>query len=260
MTTLEVLICTIGQGIAAINPSRLPQLPGVSYLIAWQVPSGETPELIPASLHRPDIRILTHTTRGLTVNRNFALANASAPLLLIADDDVDYSPEGLQQLIEAFKADLSTDIILCRYLRCGKLPKPYPSQIVEFRNAPRGYYATSFEIALRRESVKRLHLRFDTYFGIGSGRYICGEEDIFIHEALKKGAVIKIHPIVIGSHDHPTTAARLSHDPEFHRAHAAVMRRLRPWSWPLRLLVHASRQARPLSPGWFRILRNYLRP
>ena len=84
---LEVLISTLGaDGIRRTAAMNLPRMDEVGYLVGWQMPEGEIPE----ELRRPDIKILTKEERGLSRNRNMLLGNASAEIVLIADDDLTY--------------------------------------------------------------------------------------------------------------------------------------------------------------------------
>ncbi len=145
---LQVLVCTIGdEGIARVASSHLPAVAGVEYVVCWQAPTKSAP--VPRSLAgRGDVRVLRHSSSGVSRNRNFAIGAATAPLALFGDDDVDYSAQGLACLIETARSLPDADIICCRHTRCGLFPKPYPESAVTVAHAPRGYYTTSFEIAL----------------------------------------------------------------------------------------------------------------
>ena len=75
---LQVLICTLGEaGIQRVAKGEHPHVPGVEYLVSWQLPDGDV--AIPDELSRPDFKIIKNTTRGLSRNRNLSIAAATAP-------------------------------------------------------------------------------------------------------------------------------------------------------------------------------------
>ena len=71
---LEVLICTIGaEGIRRVAASQRPEIPGVLYLVYWQLPDGDLP--VPDELrNRHDTIVIKSASRGISVNRNRALS------------------------------------------------------------------------------------------------------------------------------------------------------------------------------------------
>lgn len=238
---LQVLVCTIGtEGIQRVCATPRPQVSGVEYLICWQQPHGPIP--IPDELKtRSDVRILTHSSSGLSRNRNFAMERATAPFCLIGDDDVAYDAVGLENLIKAFQANPKTDIICTRYTCNGEYIKPYGSTPFFINKAPKGWYATSFEIAYRRES-RAGNTRFCEQLGLGVPLLKAGEEDIWICDSLRAGASGICLPIDIGTHDHPTTSERHASQDWLIMTHGAVLSHIHPFTWPLRCIVHSMRQ------------------
>lgn len=239
--SLEVLICTIGaEGIARVVKARHPQIPGVHYTVSWQLPDGEMP-VPPALADREDFTVCINGTRGLSRNRNIAMSVSTAPLILIGDDDVDYSAEGLNALIEAFRTRPRVDIICCRYRCNGGYAKVYGLGEFDVRHAPKGWYVTSFEIAYRSESVCG-EIPFNENLGIGAPLFCAGEESVWLSECCRAGARAIGLPIEIGAHDAPTTCDRMGREPWYAMTHGLVMRRLHRRSWLLRLMVHALRE------------------
>lgn len=237
---LDVMICTLGHdGIRRVAEGSHPRMKGVRYIVAWQVPDGD--EETPEELRRDDFMVAKTPTRGLSRNRNVALSHATAPLLLISDDDVDYTEEGLGRVIDAFDANPDCDILTFRYVS-AKAPKYYPDGSCDLSHPAKGYYPTSFEIAMRRESLPP-ELRFDENFGIGA-TFPSGEEDLFLHDALSHGLRGRFLPTDICRHDGDTTADRLRRSPSLIEAKGAIVPLLYPGSWPLRMLLLAMRSAR----------------
>lgn len=235
---LQVLIATMGaEGIRSVAASSHPPVAGVEYLVGWQMPEGE----IPDTLRRPDFRILPHSTRGLSRNRNFLLDLATAPLALISDDDISYTEEGLRKVIDAFDRNPHADILTFRY-ETGKYRKEYPDGGFDLSSPPKGYYLTSFELAFRTHPVAGTDVRFNEYFGLGSRCFISGEEILFLHDLLKKGLRGRHIPEIVCVHpDEPTTGRRASDLPLHLAAKGAVVARLHPFTWPLRMVTHLMR-------------------
>lgn len=237
---LQVLICTFGEaGIRRIAEASHPRIPGVEYIVSWQL--GDSDGNIPEALQRDDFRILLSDTRGLSRNRNIAIDAATATICLIADDDLSYDPDAFRNIIDVFKADPQLDIAAFRY--SGSDSKHYPEHEFDLRRPPKGYYITSFELAFRRKRIAASGIRFDLRFGIGA-EFPSGEENIWLHQLLQADMKGKFFPITIANHEALTTGSRLGADPEFIRTKGAVMRILFPRSWPLRLLTHAIRNFR----------------
>lgn len=235
---LQVLICTFGtDGIRRIADAEHPCVPGVEYLVSWQLPDGDAP--IPSALERPDFRIVKTDTRGLSRNRNNALWAATAPLCLISDDDVSYNADELETVIRSFADHPEADIITFKY-RSDTDHKFYPDDSFDLSTPAKGYFASSIEIAFRRERVIESGVRFNEDFGIG-GIFMAGEEDLFIHGLLRKGLKGIYIPEVIAYHPGQSTGEIQADNPDYIRTKGAVFIHLHPHSWPLRMLAHATR-------------------
>lgn len=253
---LQVLVCTYGcEGIARLAQMNPPRVPGVEWLVSWQLPEGEAP-VVPAVLgHRDDLRVYPVCGRGLSRNRNEAMRRATAPWCLLADDDLEYLPGALEALMAEAEARVDTDILCCAYTCRGRFMKPYPVRPVPLKRAPKGWYANSFEIAYRRQSVAG-RTSFNEHFGAGAPLMRAGEEDLWLHDAARAGASGMILPLTLCRHDHDSTAERDGSADWFVMTRGAVHSRLHPVSWPLRLLRHSLRQ-HAMSP--WRYLRLALR-
>lgn len=232
---LQLLISTIGrEGILRAASVPLPPMPNVSYIVGWQMPEGEVPE----SLRRDDIRVISSFERGVSRNRNLLLDHATGDVLLVTDDDLIYTPERLQTVIRKFKENTAIDLALFRYE--GADVKRYPErECIITEHLPKGYYVTTFEIALRRNSVAGRH-RFDERFGPGSEYLHCGEETMFLQQLLHRGVNAMFFPVTITCHEGLTTGNR-PQTPGTVRTNGALIRLMYPLSWPLRVLLKAYR-------------------
>lgn len=237
---LQVMICTCGaDGIERVSKGRHPRMPETEYLVSWQT-DGSTP--LPAELERPDMKIFRTATKGLSVNRNHALGKATAPLLLISDDDVDYTEEMLRHVIEAFGKNPDCDVLAFKYESAGGVKKSYPEESFPLTDPPKGYYVSSIEIAMRREAIQG-KIWFNEWFGIGA-LFPAGEEDVFLHDCKASGIRGRYIPATIARHDSDTTSGRNRKLPEHARIKGAVFSHTHPGDWPLRMAVNAIREAR----------------
>lgn len=248
---LQVQLCLYGaEGMKRLLAAEHPAVDGVGWLVSWQLPDGPLP--VPEEISsRDDFEVIISHDRGLSRNRNHALAHpAGAPLILIGDDDVSYSADALRELIETFRRHPEADVVCCRYTCFGRYTKPYGQGEISVACPPFGWYLTSFELAMRRSCLNGL--RFNENLGLGAPRLVAGEETVFLHDLLRRGAKGIIVPVDIGTHDHPTTGERLRTDPRFLFTHGAVHTHIHPCTWPLRLLLHAVRTPMP----WLKCLRH----
>ncbi len=223
---LQVLICTTARRLDSIDTAGMPQLCGVAYIISCQNPDRVDCSEAAAKLEaRGDIKVIFWHDSGLSRNRNHALDAASAPYVLIADDDISWRADGLQTLIDTFEADPALDIITFR----SDMPehRVYPPDGHDLSASFRHYYAISFEIALRLAAVRKTGLRFSLLAGIGAPYLGCGEELLFMHRALGAGLRGRFIDRIIVSHPAATTSVRNACRPEVIRGLGATMRMLR---------------------------------
>lgn len=249
---LQVLISTYSiEGIERLASTYHPRIEGIEYLVSWQLPDGDSD--VPEVLTRPDFRIIKNTTRGLSCNRNISLETATAPVCLLSDDDVDYDEDGLKRVMDIFDENPDLDIAAFEYE--GDDNKIYPMVEMDLKKTVKGYYISSIELAFRRDVVVSSGIRFDERFGVG-GRFIGGEEDIWVHGLLKKGLKGKFFPQVIAYHKGTTTGTRLVSTPEYIESKGAVFKLIYPFSWPLRMFVHALKSKKT---GWRLGIHRYCR-
>lgn len=236
---LQVLICTYGrEGLQRVAAASHPRLEGVEYLVCFQNPDSEEIDFL-EKLKREDFKIITTFTKGLSINRNIALSQASAPLLLISDDDADYTANGLKTVIDSFKDNPESDIICFQYDSFSSR-KLYPKESVNISQPPKGYFISSIEIAMRRESVQG-RIWFNENFGIGA-TFPSGEEDVFVQDCLDLGLKGIFIPKTIVRHDGITTSERNYMLPTRPQTKGAIFLRLHPRQWPLRMIAHAIRE------------------
>lgn len=224
--TVEILICTIDEGVGGIGEVLMPPIPFVHYVVSVQYTTAGAPEIPAVLADRLDVTVTTLEGRGLSRNRNNALAHSTADIVVISDDDCRYTPEAIAAVREAFAAQPEADVLCFEAAGFdGRTFKRYPSAPMSYADARReGYSPASVELAFRRESLMQFGFRFDERFGLGSD-YPAGEEEVLLCDLLKAGAHIGFVPQVIVSTDAATTGRRFLCDARLQVTKGAVFRR-----------------------------------
>lgn len=250
--SLTVAISTLGaRGIERVARMNLPQLPDVEYVVSWQRSDGIS--LSKQLACRPDIRVIRTDSVGLSNNRNASFAAARGEVILIADDDLTYTPAQLQAVIDTFRANQAIDFATFRYDKPRY--KVYPPEVTPYSRIPAGFHPVSFEIAFRRYMVRGpMALSFNSLLGIGAPYLTCGEEDLFISQAISRGYRGAYFPITITTHHGTPTGARPVTDPGVLRAQGALIALRRPRLWPAAVAVNSLRTARCGRAPFFRAL------
>lgn len=141
------------------------------------------------------VTYIESTERGLSRSRNMALKNAEADICILCDNDVEYVDGYEDIILKEFKDNPEADIIVF-YIKRKEKPIPnYPTK--RYMNYLSVLKIFSPEIAFRRESV--LDIPFDEDFGAGSGKYLMGEENIFLYNCLKRYKKILYVPVQIAN-------------------------------------------------------------
>lgn len=196
--TLDILICTINKGIVKICDSLMSQYENVHYIVAYQYTEERFLELIPSALlERKDVTLYKYKGEGLSSNRNFALEKATADLVAYADDDTRFLPESLVDIFRIFSENSDLDIAFFKASTyTGKSLKDYPDDAQQVFEMPSRYVISAIEIVARRTRIQNT-LRFDERFGLGTSYLTCGEEEIWIEDAIRHEFKMWYFPIKI---------------------------------------------------------------
>ena len=220
MLTIQFLISTLGERIAQAAKVLLPPVEGVSYVVVWQR-NGIGSDALPAELkEREDVSIVEDNGKGLARSRNIALENATADLLVITDDDNRYDTAAIELIRNAFEKHPTAGLIQFQALSMeGKPLRNYPAFPYAYETRPRGTYFCSVELVMRRKANLP---RFDERFGLGA-ELGCGEEEVFVHEAVKRGVKMIYVPQPLVRTDGATTGGRFLTDAKVQKAKGAVL-------------------------------------
>lgn len=203
---LNILICTFNEGILSVPGILKKERKDVDYIVSFQYSDEKYLSYIPESLNRPDTRVVPLLGLGLCRNRNHALSLVDCGIALIADDDVRYTDDTFDRVLNTFRDNESVDLAFFKIKTPEGNPeyKVYPSSVTPYTRW-KGYAPCSIEIAFRVDPVKNNNLWFDERFGLGSERLSGGEEVMFVDACLKKGLKACFFPEYIVEHPYLST-------------------------------------------------------
>lgn len=228
--TIDILICTIDDGIGSVRQVLMQPMPDVHYVVSMQhtrplATEATWTSAIGMLTARPDVTVVTLEGRGLSRNRNHALQHATADIILLADDDCRYTHKSFGFILKTYEDHPEADAICFKAESYGGTPlKSYPSAAMTFAAASReGYSPASVEVSLRRSSLKHSGVRFDERFGLGAS-FPASEEFVLLTDMERAGCHILFAPHTIVLTDAATTGSRFLADKALQRAKGAVFR------------------------------------
>lgn len=237
MLTLNIALITHGpQGLLKASGTILPPSKNITYIISWQNHlNTQIPDFL---LHRPDIKIYRLDTPGLSANRNNAIAHCTGDIILLADNDITYSPPSLTQVIQTFtqNPDLDVATFHCQF---GNKPPILNTPTHLSIPLPKNYTVASVEIALRRSSAG--HLRCCPEMGLGSPKYHGGEDELLLLTAIKKHLGCQYFPITICTHPEVSTGTKTQPTPQNLQASGIVIALTYPYTFLPRIILKTFR-------------------
>lgn len=250
---LQVLVVCYSRRLEDMRPEQLPAVPGVEYLISCQNPDNLDLEAAADRMRRPDVKVFFNPGRGISNNRNASLVLASAPYILLGDDDLTYNSEGLSDVIKTFDSDPELDVLTARCIMPDE--KNYPPSGHNLRVSFSFYQPCSVEIAVRRQAWRDSGVAFSPLLGVNAPYLGAGEEDVFFHKLLKKVRGARFLDTVLCTHPGSTTGPREAATPRVLRSKGACLRIIYGnFESLLRFLVEARRSPAP----FFKALGCYL--
>lgn len=171
-------------------------------------------------------RMITTDTRGVGINRNFALVYAQGEICLFADDDVVYKDDMETLVLAEFDAHPNADIIVFHLdsnsnrtvKKCTKTKK-----CSRFSRMPWG----TFRVAFRLKELKKANIWFTTLFG-GGCLYPSGEDSMWLIDARRKGLTMYVSDKTIGTVTHETSTWFTGYDEKFYFGKGAFYQAARP--------------------------------
>lgn len=183
---LDILICSLNKGIVRVQDVLLPPQEGVRYIVSYQYTDERYLDLIPKALSaRADVSIFKYKGQGLSANRNFAMDKATAEIVMYVDDDARLLPDTPALVTRHFSENPDLDVaFFCATTYTGKPLKKYPKEAFDVLVMPEEYTVSALEMACRRNKVQG-RIRFDERFGLGTKFLTCGEEEVWVEDALR---------------------------------------------------------------------------
>lgn len=135
-------------------------------------------------------------SRGVGLNRNTSLKEASADIVLFSDEDIVYEDDYGEKIIEAFSAHPDADMLLFNVeveeeRRTYFIEKEYKVGLLNSGRFP------SYSFACKREALLKRGISYSLLFG-GGAKYSNGEDSLFILDCIKRGMRVIALPIIIG--------------------------------------------------------------
>lgn len=248
--TLDVAIITYGpQGILRVADMNLPVMDRVRYIVSWQDHRDTT---VPQSLLRDDVEIHRLDIAGLSNNRNNAFSHCTGDIILCADDDVVYTSEGLNTVINTFEAHPDIDLATFMSRQAG-VTRTYPDRECRLTTPlPRNYSVCSIETAFRRSTAG--HLRCHPELGLGSPSMHGGEDEALLLSAIRRGLNCHFFPLTICEHPAVSTGNKSSFTDKNLRAMGCVIALYYPYSCALRIPLKAWRVKKARRAGLLKSL------
>ncbi|MBQ0163720.1 MAG: glycosyltransferase [Bacteroidales bacterium] len=196
--TIDILICSLNKGIVRVEDVLQAPQEGIHYIVSYQYTDERYLELIPAHLReRSDVEIHTINGKGLSANRNAALSKATADIIVFADDDARFTPDSFATVRRVFEEHPHLDVAFFKASTyTGKSLKTYPEAARPITALPSDYTISAIEMAARRTSVQG-RISYDERFGLGAPFLTCGEEEVWITDALRMGLSMHYFPIKV---------------------------------------------------------------
>lgn len=214
---VEILISTTSSRLHALPLLLLEEREDLDYVVSIQSMNNNSYTIPKEISSRKDIRVFFCEKRGLSENRNNCIRKSKADICFIADDDVSYKNEYIDEVKSRFLKDSDLDILTGKIKTFENEPqyKQYSDKIkrinyFNFKNI------SSIEIVFRRSSIIKKELSFDPNFGLGSLKFSKGgEESIFIKDAIAKGLKIIYFPFFLVKHPYESSGKKEIDNEEF---------------------------------------------
>ena len=145
------------------------------------------------------IELISSETRGVGINRNIGLANASGRICLLSDDDMVLRKDYESMIIRDFDNHPDADLLIFNIgtttPEFGRIPT-VTRKFKRLRWWNKNPYGAP-RVAFRLNSIRRTNIYFSELFG-GGALFPSGEDSLWIAQLLNAGLKIFISPTYIG--------------------------------------------------------------
>ena len=172
------------------------------------------------------VQLISTNTRGLSRNRNIAMAhsNQKADYVLFSDDDLVFDDGYEQKILEEFEKHPEAEAIKFNIHDLSQTRKISMRRIMRFEKATRRNMSSSgvWGVVLKSEVLKKYNLHFHENFGTGTENY-CGEDTIFLMEMLDKKVKFYRSPVDIAGIEQTDSSWFTGHDERYFRTAGMVI-------------------------------------
>ncbi len=134
--------------------------------------------------------------KGVGLNRNTSLYEATADIGLFSDEDIVYDAGYETRVLEQFEKYPQADVLLFNVKAMPGRETYHNEEFGRVRWFNCGRYPT-YSVAVRTKKVQAKQIRFSLHFG-GGARYSNGEDSLFLMNCLRAGLKIYKVPVSIG--------------------------------------------------------------
>lgn len=146
------------------------------------------------------VKMISTDSRGVSRNRNLALAHASQRVdyILFADDDLVFADGYERMIAEEFERHPEAEAIRFNIHELPSSRRLGMRRIERFEGATRRNMSASgvWGVVVKNEVLKKHNLRFHENFGTGTANY-CGEDTIFLMQMIDKKVKFYRSPVDI---------------------------------------------------------------
>lgn len=178
-----------------------------------------------------NVDLVISETKGVSVSRNIALENATADIVMVADDDLLFDCDGIQSVVNFFNECEYVDVVIAKLKAKNRSSFRDYSRYVNKKRINGRVEACSCELFFRVKSIRGV--LFDTRFGVGS-KYPGFEENLFLHQLHKRDCHFFFVNEFIAIHNESFHTG-LRRDKDYMIAYGAYMRLAFPWTFLFRL-------------------------
>lgn len=226
-SNFQILISSYGNRIYDIDLT--PANNGISMLIVHQI----TPFVVYdySRFNLLNVKLIISRTKGISASRNVALENASADIVMLADDDLLFDCDGIQSVVNFFHEYDYVDVVVAKLKTKNHSSFRDYSRYLNKSKIKGSFEACSCELFFRAKSIRGLY--FDSHFGVGS-KYPGFEENLFLHQLYKRGQQFFFVDHFVAIHNGDTHTG-LRRDKDYMIAYGAYMRIVFPRTFLFRI-------------------------
>ena len=188
-------------------------------------------------------KMITTATRGVGLNRNITLLNASAEICLFADDDVVYFNDVEEKVVAEFERHPDADVIVFNFETddVNRKQKKYTKtkKCSKFCRMPWG----SIRIAFRLSSLRKANVWFSTLFG-GGCVFPMGEDSMWLNDMKHKGMCFYVSKEIIGTVSFAQSTWFTGHDEKYFFGRGAYLNAVHPktfFIWLIYTIIRTSK-------------------